>query len=234
MQGERHPARLAVTEAREQILEQLSDAFAKDELGLEEFEARVDSAYQASTEQGLRVLVKDLSVGSAAAALPRAELATPSAAPTTALAVQGGRAPRVLALLGNVERRGRFQVPSGYRVTCVLGNIELDLRDVSFPDGVTEIHVRAVLGNIEIVVPPTLPVECEGSGILASFAELNRLPAEGSGAGPLLRIVGTAVLGNVEIRTLPRGVAAPGCGRAPNLPSGRRVPALPPKPGEEP
>ena len=231
MQGERHPARLAVTDAREQILEQLSDAFAKDELGLEEFEARVDRAYQASTEQDLRVLVEDLSVAAAARALsPGAELAVPSAA-ATSLAGRSEPAPRVLALLGNVERRGRFQVPNGYRATSVLGNIELDLRDVSLPDGVTEIYVRAVLGNIEIVVPPTLPVECEGSGILASFAELNRVPAEGSGNGPRLRIVGLAVLGNVEIRTLPRGVplhdarALPACGR---------VPALPPKSGDTP
>jgi hypothetical protein len=106
----------------------------------------------------------------------------------------------------------------------VLGNIELDLRDVTFPDGVTQIHVRAVLGNIEIVVPPHLPVECEGTGILASFAALSRMPAEGTATGPVLRIVGSAVLGNVEIRTLPRGLAS----------SHAPVRALPAKRGDEP
>ena len=223
MEGDRHPARLAVIEAREQVLEQLSDAFAKDELGLDEFEARVDGAYQATTELGLRALVKDLSASPAA---PSAELvrATTGQGTQTTLAVAGARAPRVLAVLGNVERRGRFLVPNGYRATSVLGNIELDLRDVAFPDGVTQIHVRAVLGNIEIVVPPDLPVACEGSGILASFAELNRMPAEGVAAGPVLRIVGSAVLGNVEIRTLPRGVSAVQV----------QVRALPPKRGNGP
>ena len=221
MKGERHPARLAVSEARERVLEQLSDAFAKDELGLDEFEARVDDAYQASTEVGLQALVKDLSAAPGAA---RTELVVSGTA-ATALALPAGRAPRVLAVLGNVERRGRFQVQSGYRATSVLGNIELDLRDVELPDGVTEIRVRAVLGNIEITVPPHLPVECEGTGILASFAALNRMPAEGAEGGPVLRIVGSAVLGNVEIRTLPRGVASPACGT-------RR--ALPPKRGDEP
>jgi hypothetical protein len=112
-------------------------------------------------------------------------------------------------VLGNVERRGRFRLSNGDRVLSVMGNVELDLRDALLPDGVTTIFVRAVLGNVEITVPPTLPVECEGAGILASFAELNRLPAEGSGTGPVLRIVGRAVLGNVEIRTLPRGLALP-------------------------
>jgi hypothetical protein len=218
MEGDRHPARLAVTETREQILEQLSDAFAKDELGLDDFEARVDQAYQATTEVGLRALVKDLSPRA-----PASELVRATAAPS-ALAVSGVRAPRVLAVLGNVERRGHFQVPDGYRATSVLGNIELDLRDVTFPDGVTQIHVRAVLGNIEIVVPPHLPVECEGTGILASFAALSRMPAEGTATGPVLRIVGSAVLGNVEIRTLPRGLAS----------SHAPMRALPAKRGDEP
>jgi hypothetical protein len=48
MEGQRHPARLAVTEAREQVLEQLSDAFAQDQLGLEEFEGS-KSSRRAST-----------------------------------------------------------------------------------------------------------------------------------------------------------------------------------------
>jgi hypothetical protein len=216
MEGDRHPARLAVTETREQILEQLSDAFAKDELGLDDFEVRVDRAYQATTEVGLRALVKDLSAPvTASATLVRA---TAASGAQSALAVAGARAPRVLAVLGNVERRGRFQVPDGYRAISVLGNIELDLRDVIFPDGLTQIHVRAVLGNIEIVVPPHLPVECEGTGILASFAELNRMPADGTATGPVLRIVGSAVLGNVEIRTLPRGLPSSFVQGRPSLP----------------
>jgi hypothetical protein len=222
MQGERHPARLAVTVARDQVLEQLSEAFAKDELGLDEFEARVDSAYHAATEEGLQALVKDLS--------PQPLAAPTSSGATTALAVPGDRAKRVTAVLGNVERRGRLRVPSGYRVLSVLGNVELDLRDASFPDGLTVIHVRAVLGNIEITVPPTLPVECEGSGILASFAEVNRMPAEGSAGGPALRIVGSAVLGNVEVRTLPRGVALPS--ERPRALSEQARRALPPKRGD--
>ena len=222
MKGERHPARLAVTEAREQVLEQLSDAFAKDELGLDEFEARIDGAYQASTEVGLRALVKDLSPP---VALASTELVRAAASSTSlASAPQVPRRSRVLAVLGNVERSGRFHVPDGYRATSVLGNIELDLRDVVLGDGVTHLHVRAVLGNIEIVVPPDLPVECEGTGFLASFAQLNRTPAEGTAAGPLLRIIGSAVLGNVEIRTLPRGLSV----------SSPRPRALPPKGDREP
>ena len=105
MKGERHPARLAVAEAREHVLARLSDAFAQDELGLEELEARVDSAYQATSELGLAALVKDLSA-SPAPVLARAELSTSAPLAT---------APRVLAVLGNVEIR---TLPRGLALTA--------------------------------------------------------------------------------------------------------------------
>jgi len=213
MRGEQHPSRHALRQAREDVLEQLSDAFAKDQLGLEEFEARVDGAYQASTEIELHAFIEDLVLDPS--------IAMPEPSVRTALAVPGERARSAKAILGHVERRGRFRIPSGYRALAVMGNLELDLRDAVLPDGVTEMYVRAVLGNVEITVPPTLPVECEGTGVLGAFAMLHRMPAEGAGTGPVLRIIGSAVLGNVEIRTLPAGLPLPG----------ERNPALPAKPG---
>jgi hypothetical protein len=214
MRGDQHPMRLALREARELVIEHLSDAFAKDQLALEEFESRVDGAYRASTEVELQAFVKDLVLDPS--------IAMPEPSVRTALAVPGPRSRRARAILGHVERRGRFRIPNGYRALAVMGNLELDLRDVVLPDGVTEMHVRAVIGNVEITVPPTLPVECEGTGILGAFAMLHRMPAEGAASGPVLRIVGSAVLGNVEIRTLPVGVAS----------AGGRPRALPSKPGK--
>ncbi len=56
---------------------------------------------------------------------------------------------------------------------------------------------------VEIVVPPHLSVECEGRALLGSFSEVNRVPAEGAADGPVLRVIGSAVFGNVEIQTRP-------------------------------
>ena len=53
-------------------------------------------------------------------------------------------------------------------------------------------------------MPPHLFVECDGTGILGSFSNVSRIPHEGPRDGPVLRITGKAVLGNVEIRTRPR------------------------------
>jgi hypothetical protein len=107
-----------------------------------------------------------------------------------------------LAVFGHVERRVHGCVSSGAAVIAVFGNVELDLRDLELPPGVTELRVRAVLGNVELTVPPTVAVECRGASIFGSFASLDRLPRQASG-DPVLRVVGSAVFGNVEIKTLP-------------------------------
>jgi hypothetical protein len=57
-------------------------------------------------------------------------------------------------------------------------------------------------GNVEITVPATLAVECRGTPVFGSFASLARLPAMPAGEA-ILRIVGSAVFGNVEVRTRP-------------------------------
>jgi hypothetical protein len=211
MDGDQHPSRAALRAQRERVLERLSEGFVRDELGLEEFERRVDRAHAATDVDALAPLVDDIEPA-LARALPSMTTApvlarTPESAPTTATALAvptartaGGDS---LAVFGNVERRGRFELRDGARATAVFGNIELDLRDVELPAGVTTLHLRAVCGNIEITVPPTLAVECLGSGILGSFASVNRVPPRDE-PGPRLRIVGSAVLGNVEVHTRPR------------------------------
>lgn len=218
MQGDRHPTRVLLGTTRERVIERLSDAFSKDQIGLDEFEKRVDAAYARTTPEDLLALVGDLGPLETVGALAVSEqgaIAEVVASPTsTALAVARPERPRgTVAIFSNVERRGNFRLESGARVVAVFGNVELDLREHAFPPGVTELFVRAVFGNIEITVAPTVAVECEGGGLFGSFATVNRVPPEGTEGGPVLRIVGSAVLGNVEIRTMPVSARASRSGR---------------------
>ncbi|HTV25476.1 MAG TPA: LiaF domain-containing protein [Polyangiaceae bacterium] len=187
---------MALRHARDRALERLSESFARDELSLDEFERRIDRAYASSAEAELDVLVADLSPAAPS------DLARMPPAP---LPLAAGRSPRprlALAVFGNVERRVNGDIASGATVSAVFGNVELDLRELVLPPGVTELHVRAVFGNIELTLPPTIAVECDGTPVFGSFASLDRRPSSAAGE-PVLRIVGGAVFGNVEIRTLP-------------------------------
>jgi len=60
-----------------------------------------------------------------------------------------------------------------------------------------------VLGNIDIIVPADLAVECDGTGILGNFENATRHPVETMPEAPILQIVGSAVLGNISLTSLP-------------------------------
>lgn len=193
MQGDEHPKRAGLRAARARAIEQLSNGFARDELGLEEFEDRLNRAYGAEGEPQLEALVSDLS--------PQTLAIVPASAPTTALApLAGSGAPRAVAILGSLERHGQLAARSSGAL-AVLGSVVIDLRDVALPPGITTLQISAVLGSVEVIVPPNLAVESEGQSVLGSFEGVQRLPRVPDPELPVLRVVGRAVLGSIEVRT---------------------------------
>jgi hypothetical protein len=195
MRGDEHPKRAQLRASRAQTIERLSNGFTRDEIGLEEFEDRLNRAYAADSEPDLNALVSDLSPETAAIVfdaevVPAANIALVPAAP----------APRAVAVLGSVERRGQLAARAAGAL-AVLGSVVIDLRDVSMPPGVSTLEVSAVLGSVEIIVPPNLAVESAGASILGSFEGIQRVPRDPDPDLPVLRVQGRAVLGAIEIRT---------------------------------
>jgi hypothetical protein len=218
--------------AREEAIEQLSTAFAHGEIGLDDFEQRVDAAYAATDDERLRSLMHGLEGAAATTALVRVETGETRhrrelvpAPPPGAQIVAARRPADALAVFGNLQRSGTWRLEDGTRAVAVFANVELDLRDVVLAPGITHLACRAVFGNIEITVPPDLAIECVGAGVLGSFSSVHRVPSEGASERAVLRIEGAAVFGNVEVHTLPRGMEPPqGPAREPahhRLPGGR-------------
>ena len=209
MRGDEHPKRTALRANRAQTIERLTNGFTRDELGLEEFEERLNRAYAADAEPALEALVCDLSPETVAIVFD-AEV-VPAA--NTAL-LPPSTAPRAVAILGSVERRGQLAARASGAL-AVLGSVVIDLRDVTLPAGVTTIQVSAVLGSVEIIVPPNLAVESAGASILGSFEGVQRVPPDPDPDLPVLRVQGRAVLGSIEIRTeVPESRKARGALRA--------------------
>ncbi|MET0792099.1 MAG: LiaF domain-containing protein [Polyangiaceae bacterium] len=194
MRGDEHPKRAALRRSRAQTIERLTNGFTRDELGLEEFEERLKRAYAADGEPELSALVHDLSSETAVAL--SAELMP--AAHTALASVPAAQ--RAVAILGSVERRGQLAAGASSAL-AVLGSVVIDLRDVTLPPGVTTVHVSAVLGSIEIIVPPSLAVESAGASILGSFEGIQRVPRDPDPDLPVLRVIGRSVLGSIEVRT---------------------------------
>jgi cell wall-active antibiotic response 4TMS protein YvqF len=121
----------------------------------------------------------------------------PAAYPLAPETSRGG----VVSFLSSNEREGRWELPRHFRTLAVLGNVELDLRDAIIGIGVSFIEAVAVMGNIEITVPPDVAVESDGDSLLGSFVvKYKRGATPGAAAGlRTLRITGTAYASSVEI-----------------------------------
>jgi hypothetical protein len=117
--------------------------------------------------------------------------------PLAAEAARGG----VVSFLSSTERQGRWELPRHFRALAVLGNVELDLRDAVIGIGVSVIEAVAVMGNIEITVPPDVAVESDGDSLLGSFVVKYKGRLTGAEATGLrrVRVTGTAYAASVEI-----------------------------------
>jgi Cell wall-active antibiotics response 4TMS YvqF len=121
----------------------------------------------------------------------------PAAYPLAPEIPRGG----VVSFLSSNERQGRWELPRHFRALAVLGNVELDLRDAVIGIGVSFIEVVAVMGNIEITVPPDVAVESDGDSLLGSFVVKykNTVSAVAANGLRTVRITGTAYAASVEI-----------------------------------
>ena len=176
------PVPIAVDEAREAAIARLTDSFARDEISMVELEARLASAYDATTLESLASLTADLPVP------------VPSVAPLAPL--------RLEAKLSNLVRGGPLALPPRVQIRALLGNVELDWRGAEIQPGVTEVEVRNLLGNVEIRLPAHVRVEHQGSAFMGSF-ECRQAHAEApapAGSHSVLRFIGRTTLGSVTVR----------------------------------
>lgn len=195
---------------RERTIQALCDHFAHDHLDVEAFEARLDLAHRSSAAADLDALLTDLP------ALPRPAPAR-SMNPTRLVGdpdyardvvERSGRAVReavrdtrtLVAMLGGVERRGEWTPARKNVILAVMGGAELDFRDVHFPPGETEVFVLALMGGVEIIVPPGLNVDSNGIAIMGGFGHASP-PGGRNPDAPTLRVHGLCLMGGVDIQT---------------------------------
>ena len=104
----------------------------------------------------------------------------------------------MVAILGGASRKGSWEPPARLQVLALMGGVELDFREADLLEGETVVEVLAVMGGVNIVVPPDIDVRASGVGFLGGFGSLSSQAKDAD--APLLRIKGLAVMGGVEVR----------------------------------
>lgn len=194
---------------RQRTIDVLCEAFANDELEVEEFERRVEAAHRASSSEELRYLLTGLPSASVPAPVPkkgRSSQTVPAAgtspSPANVPAPYMGEVREwsvSVGVMGGNSQSG-YWVPARKNVVIgVLGGCEMDLREAQLAPGVTEIIVVAFMGGVEVVVPPWLQVEVSGIGIMGGFEHNQSTPPLPTPGGPIVRISGLAMMGGASV-----------------------------------
>jgi hypothetical protein len=183
---------------RDQVVQDLGEHFAQDRLTLPEYERRVELAYRASSNDAVRDLLNDLTPP---APVRFAQPSTVAAPDQSRVASRVGTSTKnFLALMSGVVRRGTWTVPTRIRAFACMGGIGLDLRDAKLTGPVTDIWIFALMGGVEIIVPPDVRLESDGFAIMGGFEDQLKEAASNDPNAPVIRVHGLAIMGGVEAR----------------------------------
>lgn len=178
---------------RENVVKVLIDQYAADNLTVEEFEMRLDSAYAASTMEQLKGLLAGLPV--LASQADAAGIPSVQRAPAESVREHGFQ----IAIMGGYEKKGEWTPPRKLQSLAIMGGAGLDFREARMPPGVTEVNILAIMGGAEILVPPGLAVETHGFGFMGGFEGVDQAGVDTDPDAPRLVIRGLAIMGGVEV-----------------------------------
>jgi hypothetical protein len=185
---------------RDRVADQLREALAEGRLTAEEHAERLDAVYQAKTYAELAPIVHDLPA-TGGVRLPEAPSAPASAAgPVVRDDLPPPRAgtPNIVAVFSGAERNGRWLIDPETNVIAVFGGVELDLRQAVLSQREVTINVVAIMGGVNIVVPPGV---CVTSSVSAVFGGASVPGDDAAGPdAPVVRLTGFAMFGGVSVQ----------------------------------
>ncbi|MYW66061.1 DUF1707 domain-containing protein [Streptomyces sp. SID8379] len=189
---------------REQVAERLRDAMAEGRLDMDEFTERLEETYKARTYRELAPITRDLPGAGAPAPAPApvnlVKGPLPEGAVDWAARIGGeaGGSAWGVGILSGFERKGRWTAPRRFDCVAVMGGGELDLREANFEDREIVINCVAIMGGVNVIVPPGVEVVVRGIGIMGGFDHSESGVAGDPGA-PRVIVTGFAFWGGVGV-----------------------------------
>jgi hypothetical protein len=101
--------------------------------------------------------------------------------------------------MSGFQRRGNWTVPARFNAVAFWGGGELDLREANFAEREVVINCIAVMGGVQITVPPGVEVDVRGVGLMGAFDQRNSTGPLEPGA-PRVVVTGFAFWGGVEVQ----------------------------------
>lgn len=107
-------------------------------------------------------------------------------------------ADNITAILSGAETKNDSQDYKGGKVTALLGGSSIDLSKANIKNEAT-LEILTVMGGVELRVPETWEVRTSVTPILGGV-ENKAVAPSGKSKAPVLNVVGTALMGGIEIK----------------------------------
>ncbi|MDI3407964.1 DUF1707 SHOCT-like domain-containing protein [Streptomyces cavernicola] len=183
---------------RERVAERLREAVAEGRLDMEEFQERLDATYKARTYGELAPVTRDLPDASAPSAVPARASSTGTGAWAERIG-GAGTSSRGVAIMSGFSRKGVWTVPRRFNCFAFWGGGEVDLREARFEAPEVVVNCVAIMGGVDVIVPPGVEVVVRGIGVMGGFEERlgDDLPERGA---PRVIVTGFAFWGGVGVK----------------------------------
>jgi hypothetical protein len=137
-----------------------------------------------------------------AAPVPRVDMvkrAAPEDQPWEGRIVGGDGSPTwAVAVLSGFQRKGRWTAPKRLNCVAFWGGGEIDLREANFADREVVINCVAIMGGLQVIVPPGVEVVVRGIGIMGGFDQREE-GVPGEPGAPRVIVTGFAFWGGVGV-----------------------------------
>lgn len=197
------PSQLRISDTdRHQVAELLRDAAGEGRIEPDELDERLEAAYTARVYADLVPILSDLP-GEAPGPRALVQPATSEAVSFTKSddpALPAQRYDTSVAVMGGVERKGRWEIGETHNVFTFMASAEIDLREARFTSREVVINANALMAGVEITVNAWTNVIVDGVGIMGGFGQArDRVEPQLDANSPTVRVKGVAVMGGVNV-----------------------------------
>ncbi len=194
MTDEQLPELRASDADRERVAERLRDTLAEGRLDMAEFEERLEATYTSRTYAELEPITRDLPAAGSVGAV----------APGVATGGWGeriggqGTSKGAVAIMGGFQRKGHWTVPRRFTSFALWGGGVIDLREARFSEREVVINCIAIMGGMQVIVPPGVEVNTRGFGLMGGFDQ-REAGEPGEPGAPRVVVTGFALWGGVGV-----------------------------------
>lgn len=196
---------------REDVVQKLCAAYARDQLSTGELEARLERVYKSADRAQLQTVLDGLPaiqiVRLGEAPVPVVDVAPPAYQPPERAERDRGRGrgrgygpgeKRYAAVMSEIKKEGAWTPTPVIVAVTVMGGIVLDFRETQVPIGGVDIYADVIMGSLKVILPPGLPADVDCSTFMGTVHDKSKAGVAGA---PTIRITGGTVMGDITVVT---------------------------------